>query len=518
MEPFISKRVWSPELGAVAWLICLLGLGIRLYAYHANPGPLRPDEEFQYLEQAHRLVFGTGLIPWEFVAGIRSWLLPGTLAGFFWAARLVGDDPTIALWAIAIALSLLSLPTILCAMRWGAQAAGIPGAIAAGVLNAAWFEVAGFAPHPLADAVATSLLIPGLYFAGIGRDDRASSRALVCGGLLLGLTLAVRVQLAPVMLLAWLLVLRPAAPGDARRWRAGATLALGIAVPVLLTGALDAVTLTYPFQSFWLYAWINVGQGVATSFGSTPWYIDILVELVSWSVALVPLLVTIAAGAWRRPVLLVCAAAIIGPFLLLAHKEERFLAPSLPLLLTLAGIGGAIIVEQAFTALRQPIAAWPAGLGGAAIWLVVAALAAGRAPLWHGMYERTEMNAALRQVNADPAACGVAIYPESPWSRMPSHARYRPGVQLYAFNPNDPPARAAAFDYIIDTSRLGGDNRLAALGFDRLACWSRGPDLPDDTLLRACLWHRAQRCDPHAATPFAPPLDHYFLSAADTAP
>ena len=47
----------------------------------AFPNVVWPDEIFQTLEQAHRLAFGYGIVPWEFRAGARSWLLPGLLAG-----------------------------------------------------------------------------------------------------------------------------------------------------------------------------------------------------------------------------------------------------------------------------------------------------------------------------------------------------------------------------------------------------------------------------------------------------
>ena len=42
---------------------------------------LHPDEIMQYLEPAHRLVFGNGVTYWEFFYGARSWLVPGLVAG-----------------------------------------------------------------------------------------------------------------------------------------------------------------------------------------------------------------------------------------------------------------------------------------------------------------------------------------------------------------------------------------------------------------------------------------------------
>ena len=61
--------------------ICVAGLVARLAVYYLRPGIVAPDEVFQYLEQAHRLVFHVGLVPWEYVLGIRNWLIPGAIPG-----------------------------------------------------------------------------------------------------------------------------------------------------------------------------------------------------------------------------------------------------------------------------------------------------------------------------------------------------------------------------------------------------------------------------------------------------
>ena len=40
-----------------------------------------PAEIMQYLEPAHRLVFGNGAAFWEYIYGARSWLVAGLVAG-----------------------------------------------------------------------------------------------------------------------------------------------------------------------------------------------------------------------------------------------------------------------------------------------------------------------------------------------------------------------------------------------------------------------------------------------------
>ena len=66
----------------------------RLLPVFVFPGINHPDEVFQTVEQAHRLVFGTGLVPWEFVYGTRSWVLPGTLAGLMMLASQFCAGPS----------------------------------------------------------------------------------------------------------------------------------------------------------------------------------------------------------------------------------------------------------------------------------------------------------------------------------------------------------------------------------------------------------------------------------------
>src|SRR5262249_20954686 len=90
-----SQGFWSPGLNqasapapvseprlAGALLLGALGVGaaIRLWLSVNDDGIYWPDEIYQSLEPAHRLVFGYGLVAWEFVQGARSWLLAGALA------------------------------------------------------------------------------------------------------------------------------------------------------------------------------------------------------------------------------------------------------------------------------------------------------------------------------------------------------------------------------------------------------------------------------------------------------
>src|SRR5207302_11491596 len=43
-------------------------------------------------DPAHRLVFGYGIVAWEFQLGMRSWTLPGTIAGLMQLSRVAATD------------------------------------------------------------------------------------------------------------------------------------------------------------------------------------------------------------------------------------------------------------------------------------------------------------------------------------------------------------------------------------------------------------------------------------------
>jgi hypothetical protein len=68
------------------------------------------DEIFWSSEQAHCVVFGSGLVPWKFQLGMRSWRLPGVIAGVTEFSRLTGDGPDYYIPVIALDFAALRQP------------------------------------------------------------------------------------------------------------------------------------------------------------------------------------------------------------------------------------------------------------------------------------------------------------------------------------------------------------------------------------------------------------------------
>src|SRR5271170_6442930 len=173
-------------------------LAIRLFICLTFPNYYAPDEIFQYIEQAHRLVFGQGVVPWEYDVGLRSWLIPLVLAVPMALAHWFTPAPLAGLMLIRILLCIASLPIVWCATKWGERFYGTNGAWTAGLLTAIWPDLWLMAPHAMEEALSTDLLVPAIYLVEASRRQ-INLRHVSHAGFLLGLTFALREQLAPTV-------------------------------------------------------------------------------------------------------------------------------------------------------------------------------------------------------------------------------------------------------------------------------------------------------------------------------
>lgn len=310
-----------------------------------------PDELFQYLEQAHRLVYGYGFIPWEFRFGVRNWLLPGALAGPLAFLRLLGlDQPAIYVPVIKSTLATLSVSLVYASYMTGRHFFQEQTGRLAAVFAAFWYELLYSSTLATPEVLGTYALFGGLALLS-GTPER---RRTMLAGVLLGTSVALRMHyLLPAGALWGLAVL-------ARGWRPA--LILGIPAAAVLTGAgaLDAWSWGIPFVSFYNNIVINLVDGVSQTFGQEPayWY---LVELTTESWGLYVIAAAWGVVTWRKgwPILLL-AGCVLVPHSLIAHKEYRFVFLAVPLLLLLladAVAGGLPRLGAAFkTRLAQPAA------------------------------------------------------------------------------------------------------------------------------------------------------------------
>lgn len=325
--PF-ERRLGQVLLGVVL----LLGAAFRLHWALHDDGIYWPDEVYQSLEPAHRLVYGYGLVAWEFVQGARNWALPALVAGVLGLGRLLGlTDPAGYLGLVKGFFALVGTATAWATWRLS-RAAGASTLAASG--GAALFALASvplyFAPRAMSENASALPVVLGLALA---LPKAASRRALVAGASLLGLAVLLRLQngVFCVGLLGVLLA--------RRRWREAAV-ALGVLSGwALAFGLLDKLTWGRWFHSAIVYLDFNVVQGKAAQWGTEPfdYYPRILrkampaLSVVTGALALLAL-----PRAWGLSAL---TAAFFLLHALQPHKELRFLVPVLPLLAALAGVG-----------------------------------------------------------------------------------------------------------------------------------------------------------------------------------
>ena len=162
---------------------------------------LHPDEIMQYLEPAHRLVFGNGAAFWEYLYGARSWLLPGLVAGLLLLFDAVGlGEPAWYVAGVKLVFCAVSLLIPAGMYFFARQHFGEAAARAALLAGAFWYELAAFAHKPMTEFVATALFIALLALCVRPAPDRP--RLVWTVALLAVLVAAIRVQYAPLALFA----------------------------------------------------------------------------------------------------------------------------------------------------------------------------------------------------------------------------------------------------------------------------------------------------------------------------
>jgi len=322
-------------------LLAALAAGAALRGWLAvtDQGIAWPDEIYQSLEPAHRLVWGRGWVPLEFREGLRTWALPGLVAGLLEVFRGLGlSRPALyvpAAKGVFAAVGVLTgWATARLARRMGA---GPLESAAAGALWALAAPAIYFAPRGLSEPLSAFPVTLGLAWA---LPSGATRRERLLGASLLGVAVLLRLQdalLCVALVGAW---------AARRRWREAAEVTVVLLGWALVLGLLDRLTWGGWFHSalaYWRYNWV---QGKGALFGASPpgYYLRVLwTSMPAVAAVLLPAAVL---GLRRAPAL----GAAVGLFLLvhsaIPHKELRFILPVLPAAMALAGVGLAVAATR----------------------------------------------------------------------------------------------------------------------------------------------------------------------------
>jgi hypothetical protein len=455
-------------LGIVAVAVLL-----RAFTAYGSRNIANPDEAFQYVEQAYRLLTGKGQVPWEFVVGVRSWLLPLLAVPPLALGRALSPSPDVWWGCITAMMIALSAVTVVGAYVIGRRIGTRSHGLWAAFVSAMWCESVFYSAHFLADSLGAVLLVATLAVSLTGRTPR---RALILG-VLLGAAFLVRMQLGPALAVVAL----------AYVWRAPRTLvapiAVGALVSLALSGLLDWATWGAPFKSLWGYFQVN-RQGVADSFGTDPptWYLTQLGVNWSWfAIAIVPAMLL---GAARAPLMFAVAIAILATLSVIPHKEYRFIYPAIEVILILCAIGTADLAARLGQAGSRTLTV-SCALGGA--WIVLSLVVAA-APQTRTLWLKESGTwRAISAIDNDPSSCGVAVWPQSQWPFAP-RSRLRDDLPLFRVRDSDP----KAFNYVLD---FGPAPPALGPAFREVAYY------PVDSLR---LWRRNGTCIPALGAPLVP--------------
>ena len=483
----VRLKAGARGLGSGRERLALLGVLVFACAVRAGlalalPNIFYPDEIFQTLEPAHRLLFGYGIVSWEWRLGARNWLLPGFLAGVMQLSAGLGPGSSGYLVGTTLALSLFGVLPAWAAWRIARRSTGAAPALLAAFACAIWCELVYFSPKALNEVVAGNLLAAAVAFAPQPGEPTPRRRMLLCGSVF-GLAVALRPQLGPAVLIAVAIVYR-------REWRRiAAPLLFGAAAAFALGGLLDAFTWGTPFHSYVRNPIENLVAGRSLWFGTEPWYGYLKSFLQVWIFSFGAILGLFAWGARRHPLPALIAGMVLLVHSAIAHKEYRFVYPAIALILLVAALASAELLHELqrrrpawrTQALALAALAWTLASLGAAARLSPEHVVAGHSVSHDALYWRRHEGSkrSFAALSQRDDVCGVALLGVG-WAFSGGYTHLHRDVPLFVVRrPEGIAASMPHANYLV-THRLDAP-RLEA--YTRERCW--GP---------ICLYGRPGGC------------------------
>lgn len=479
-------RAETASAGAVAlsgWLarvglgqLLALALVLRL-AVLTIATPAHPDEVFQYLETAHRLLFGHGVVTWEWREGMRGWLMPFLVAGPMWLGDRLAPGSGLYLVLPKLVMTLASLGAVVVGWRMGAQVSRLHAQVA-GFVAAIWFDLVYFAPHAMSETAGVVLILPAAWL--LVDRPRWTFLRLASAAALLTVAVSIRFQYGPAVVA---LVIAACVVDVRRCWL---PVLVGGVVGLLPSVVSDLAMGAVPFQWVIENVRLNLVENRAASFSSSGplgYGPEIWPRMALWAV---PLVVLAGLGARRYPALAWMAVVNLVFHSLIAHKEYRFILLTTFTAVLLAALGTVDWVNHE-ARVKGPRAGRARLRFLLVVWLVASLSCASGGFRSQWLKFRPEMQLAT-QLRADPALCGLAVYRHD-WSMTGGYAYlHRNTPMLLFYDSRHPAADLAATTDGFNTIMTSPDRapELPA-AFAPLACEGRGP-------WRMCLYRRPGPC------------------------
>ncbi|MGN6819989.1 MAG: hypothetical protein ACTHJR_15080 [Sphingomonas sp.] len=457
-------------------LIAAVAIVLRVAAF--SPFAIHhPDEALQYLDQAHRLAFGTGLVPWEYRVGMRSWLVPLLLAGPMALGEMLAPGSLLYLFLARGAAALLAFAPVVAAWAIGRRFSRGHALVAMTVI-AIWYESVYFSIHVLTEPLAVAAFLAAVALAAPG----ASRGRLAAAGAALVLAAILRIQYAPGIAAFALVTF-------GTRWRDWTWLAVGGILAATASSTVDLAMGQWPFGWAWMNVEQNVLAGKAAQFGEFGVEAYAQMLWLHWQVAIVPILWCAILGARRSPALATAALVNLAVHLAIGHKEYRFILLTTEITILLAAIGSVDAAER----LRGRLSTRAALVLVIALWSAASATLAASDVADPG-WRRFESGNRLARAAVLRRACGVALVDGNYWAT--GGQTYLDRIPLYYVLGHDAAAERAQFA----ATAKAYDAIITAPGRDTippdyrtLACSGEGRE-------RLCLAMRTGDCRRDAAS------------------
>ena len=356
LDALLHPRVPDEPCWKLLPWVLLLAFAARAAVALAGDFSLHPDEVFQYLEPAHRLAFGNGIVHWEFFYGARFWLVPGLVAAMLALLDGLGlGQPAWYVGAVELMFCAISLLIPAGMYFFARRHFSETAARIALVAGAFWYELVGFAHKPMTEFVATALLLMALALC-VRPLDRIRTILLVAfSAVLAG---AVRLQYAPLALF----------PLGAAFFRTPHRLKLVLAggAVFLAVGVFDGITWDAGlFHSYVTNIQVNLFLDPLRAGESPPYQFLLWLGLASVGLGALCMLAALF-NPRRYGFLLMAIALVLVVHSLSAHKEYRFIFAVIPLWLLIGSDLAARIVS------RRSRPRWPTGAMASVFALVSA--------------------------------------------------------------------------------------------------------------------------------------------------
>ncbi len=478
-------------LSIIIATVVFMGLALRFLAA-IQPSLHFPDEIGQYLEQAHRLVFGYGTVTWEYRYGMRSQFAPMLLAVPMGIGNAVAPGSTLYLILPKLVVAGATMSVCWAAYRFGRRISQTHAVVAL-CATALWFEQIFFAAHTLSETMATAAILPA---AALMQDEAGRRNRLILAGMLFGLGALLRFHYAVPIAIIVLGSFR----GEFRTRLA--PVIIGGLITLSLGAAVDLSQGAVPFKWVFnnIYQNVIVNRSAAYGVSSPLSYLTWVQEY--WGVGMIAILALAVPGSRPQRVLLLAAIANVLVHMLIGHKEYRFILLSTTIFTILAALGSVDVVNALSKHVTaQTRRALPAILivGWGALSLILAF----KEPMRQRWTAFGSSMGSLAEAGNDPDLCGVAVDLELYWATG-SYTYLHRNVPIYvreAADPKNPrgrktPSGSPAFNMVIsaETSRSELPASYQITGCTPITT-ERHLTIYPQTARKICVFKRAGGCD-----------------------